>query len=127
MSDSLVSVSASMSLIFDWSKSSRKELSPELICVVKIRNYSNEFKLSLTDFVNNQAHEQFSQVSKSRQPYLLFLTLYFLTSASIFSIYFHLGLTRRVRLSIKASLVGDHFLYSRDLNERHLSIIVRRI
>ena len=116
MSDSLVSLSASMSLIFDWSKPSRKELSPELICVVKIRNYSNEFKLSLTDFVNNQAHEQFSLVGKSKQPYLLFLTLYFLTSASIFSIYFHLGLTRRVRLSIKASLVGDHFLYSRDLN-----------
>ena len=65
MSDSLVSLSASMSLIFDWSKSSRKELSPELTCVVKIRNYSNEFKLALTDFVNNQAHEQFSQVGKS--------------------------------------------------------------
>ena len=30
---------------------------------------------------------------------------------------FHLVLTRRICLAIKASLVGDHFLYSHDLNE----------
>ena len=47
-----------------------------------------------------------------------FLTLYSLTSVSIFSILFPIMflvvLTRRIHLKIKASLVDDHFLYSHD-------------
>ena len=39
---------------------------------------------------------------------------------------FLLVLTRRIYLKIKASCVGDHFLYSHDLNEWFSSITVRR-
>ena len=39
---------------------------------------------------------------------------------------FLLVLTRRIYLKIKASCVGDHFLYSHDLNEWFSHITVRR-
>ena len=56
------------------------------------------------------------------------LTLYTSTSATIFSEVFSVDLfgTEKENLSIKASQVGNRFLFSHDVKKRLISITVRR-
>ena len=72
-------------------------------------------------------------IEKRKQKYRLLHTSFYPLHPNI-SIYllhtplslFLLVLTRRILLKIKASKVGDRFLYSLDLNEWFSCIIVRR-
>ena len=59
----------------------------------------------------------------------VWITLYTLTQyiySPYSSLTFPLVPTRRICQTIKAPKVGDHFLYSHDLNEQESSLTVRR-
>ena len=60
--------------------------------------------------------------------YIIMLTLYTPTSVTIFSKVFSLDSsgTEKENLSIKASRVGNRFIYSYDVKKRLISITVRR-